>query len=215
MPTTLLLTLLLSYLVGSIPFAHIIAKSVRGVDLKAVGSKNVGARNLTWQLGFGWGLLGGFLDFAKGLAAMWLAGALSTPYPASLLAGVAVVSGHNFPIWLRFRGGKGLSTAMGVAFPIAPWLALFSFAVWIIGLRLTKNVLIASVAAFAVLLISMTLDGYPFVEIGLIVALAGLVLLAALPDILDKVRKTGAVSEYFRDPEMMYKKKQKRAAKKK
>jgi len=203
MNSTLAIGLGLGYLLGSIPFSHIIAKLVAGVNLRQVGSLNVGARNLTQTLGPGWGLLGGLLDFAKGYAAMWAAEALGVPFPARLLAGAAAVAGHNFPIWLGFRGGKGLATALGVIAPLAFKEALASFGVWAFVIRTTKNVIVASVAAFSTMLILLTFLGYPIEIAFLVIGLAGLVFLSALPDMLERARTTGSVENYLRDPELL------------
>ncbi len=203
MNSTLAIALILGYLLGSIPFSHLIAKLIAGVNLRQVGSLNVGARNLTQTLGPGWGLLGGLLDFAKGYAAMWAAERLGVPFPARLLVGAAAVAGHNFPIWLGFRGGKGLSTALGVIAPLAFKEALASFGVWTFVIRTTKNVIAASVAAFSTMLILLTLLGYPIEIAFLVIGLAGLVFLSALPDMLERARTTGSVENYLRDPELL------------
>ncbi len=205
MNSTLAIALILGYFLGSIPFSHIIAKAVKGVDLRKTGSLNVGARNLTQTLGPGWGLLGGLLDFGKGCAAMWAAERLGVPFPASLLAGAAAVAGHNFPIWLGFRGGKGLATALGVIAPLAFKEALASFGVWVFVLRTTRNVIVASVAAFSAMLILLTFLGYPIEIAFLVMGLAGLILLSALPDMLERARTTGSVENYLRDPELLQK----------
>lgn len=203
MNTTLIVALGLSYLLGSIPFSHIIAKLVAGVNLRQVGSLNVGARNLTQAVGPTWGLIGGLLDFAKGYAAMWVAQALGVPFPARLVAGAAAVIGHNYPIWLGFRGGKGLATALGVVVPLAFWDALASFGVWAFVIRTTKNVIVASVAAFATMLILLVGMDYPIEYAFVVIGLAGLVFISALPDMLERARTTGSVENYLRDPELL------------
>lgn len=203
MNSTLAIALLISYLFGSIPFTHIIAKLVGNVNLRKIGSLNIGARNLTQALGPGWGLLGGLLDFAKGYAAMWVAERLGVPFPARLLAGAAAVAGHNFPIWLGFRGGKGLATALGVIAPLAFVEAIASFGVWAFMIRATKNVIVASVVAFSTMLMLLTFLGYPIEIAFLVIGLAGLVFLSALPDMLERARTTGSVENYLRDPEFL------------
>ena len=125
MEAKLVLSFLSSYLIGSIPFTQILAKWVKGIDLRRVGSHNVGGRNLSRQLGLLWGILGSVLDIAKGAAAMWFAELLGVPDPIRLVNGMAVVAGHNWPLWLRFHGGKGLLAALGaitlVVFPEGFW----------------------------------------------------------------------------------------------
>ncbi len=205
MESNLLLSLILSYVLGSIPFAQIIAKRVKGIDLRQVGSLNVGTRNLSRSVGLGWGLLGGLLDFSKGYFSLVLAQRLGVPYPAYLSAGAAAMIGHNWPIWLRFRGGKGLATAAGIAVHLGLPQALASFAIWGLVMHFSKNVIVASVVSFGTLFAIFTLMGAPNEIIVFVLSLAALALLAALPDMLKTMRTKGAVEEYFRDPEIMYK----------
>jgi glycerol-3-phosphate acyltransferase PlsY len=120
-----------AYLLGSVCFGLIVARR-REVDLRAVGSGNVGATNVGRALGRRMGLLVLALDLAKGAVPMLVARALSLPPRDWVAAGVAAVLGHVFPIWFRFRGGKGAATAAGVmlaAVPIPGALSLASFVV--------------------------------------------------------------------------------------
>lgn len=147
----LLIALVLSYLLGSIPFSQIVAKLARGIDLRKVGSRNVGGNNLIANAGAGWGLLGGGLDAAKGAAAMWLTSQLGVPYPISLLAAIFVVAGHNWSVWLGFQGGKGLATAFG-AFAWLSWPeAIITAVIWgLVNWRI-RNGTTATIAAFVAL----------------------------------------------------------------
>jgi glycerol-3-phosphate acyltransferase PlsY len=209
MDFNLLLAILLGYLLGSIPFAHIIATRVAGVDLAKVGSRNIGTRNLTRSLGLGWGLLGGALDFGKGALAMCVGCALApAAYPWWMLAGTAAVAGHNWPVWLRFRGGKGLATAMGAAAFVLLWPELIIVVIlgWLI-LHLTKNVLLMAAAGFAAMLLMLQLHHRPIELTWFVLSLAAAVLLGALPDILSKLHTRGGARSYFRDPNAAYKKK--------
>lgn len=142
-----------AYLVGSIPFAFLIGRC-RGVDIRAVGSGNVGATNVARTLGLGWGVATFLLDAAKG----WLPAALGpslcerwsgvAPPPALGLAfGVAAVMGHAWPVWLRFRGGKGVATTAGVLVGIAPAAAAVGLGVWVVAAAGTRYVSVGSMAA--------------------------------------------------------------------
>ncbi len=185
----LLVCIAIGYLLGSIPFTHIIAKRVKGVNLQEVGSRNVGTRNLSRNVGFGWGALGGALDFGKGAAAMWIAAAIDAPYPLRLAAGTAAVVGHNWPVWLRFRGGKGLATAMGAGATVAffpEWLIMF--AVGWLTLQLSKGIILTAVAGFAAMLITLQLFGKPIEITYFVLSLAVVVLIAAIPDAIQKLR---------------------------
>jgi glycerol-3-phosphate acyltransferase PlsY len=128
MPPLPPLLVLAAYLAGSVPFGLLVGR-LRGVDVRAHGSGNIGATNVARALGKGWGVLVLLLDLAKGWAPLWLAQSLlaadlpSRPWwiGATLLAAVL---GHVFSVFLRFRGGKGVATALGVTLAVCPWAAL-------------------------------------------------------------------------------------------
>lgn len=126
-----LVVILGAYIIGSIPFSQIITKWRTGLKLYEVGEGNVGSRNVWHVVGPQWGILALLLDCLKGLLVYWAASAL-VPAVSALLAGVAVVLGHQFSIFLRGRGGKGLAPALGVLLVISPLPTLC--AVIILGL---------------------------------------------------------------------------------
>ena len=107
-------TLIGAYLLGSIPTAYIIGKFRKGTDIRKVGSKNMGAMNVIYNVGFWWGALVLAIDIGKGVIAMLIAKHLKIPELAYYATGVVVILGHNFPVFLKFRGGKGGATAVGV-----------------------------------------------------------------------------------------------------
>src|SRR5688500_11562142 len=115
-----------SYLAGSIPFGLVVARA-RGVDIRAVGSKNIGATNVARALGKKLGALVLFLDALKGLLPTLVARhALHLDDNLVALVGLAAILGHVFPVWLRFRGGKGVATALGVFAALTPVAAAAS-----------------------------------------------------------------------------------------
>ncbi|MCD8350010.1 MAG: glycerol-3-phosphate 1-O-acyltransferase PlsY [Planctomycetaceae bacterium] len=128
---------LLSYLLGSIPFGLILGKTA-GKDIRLEGSRNIGATNLWRVCGWKYGLAGFVLDFLKGLLAVLLVAGLvpsglPAPYPG-IIAAVGAVMGHNYPVWLRFKGGKGVATSAGAVaglmwLPFVCALAVFVIAV--------------------------------------------------------------------------------------
>ena len=135
-----------AYLLGSIPFALILARRW-GSDLRAVGSGNLGAANVMRASGVTAGVLVAVLDMAKGAASVWLASRVSDGADLPAAAGLAAIIGHIYPIWLKFRGGKGVATACGVfsmltPLAIPPALAIFAAVVWT-----TKYVSLGSVLA--------------------------------------------------------------------
>ncbi|MCY2931142.1 MAG: glycerol-3-phosphate 1-O-acyltransferase PlsY [Planctomycetota bacterium] len=157
----LLLTLLTGgYLIGSIPFGAILAR-LKGVDLRASGSGNVGATNVGRVLGPNWGLLCFVLDAAKGFAPVLATGlvlrgreaqAVLSPGAQALwiAAALGCILGHVFSVWLRFRGGKGVATSLGVVMGIYPyftWAGLAAFALWIAVTWTSRYVSLGSVVA--------------------------------------------------------------------
>jgi acyl phosphate:glycerol-3-phosphate acyltransferase len=116
----LLLPALCGYVIGSIPFAYLLARRQAGLDLRRAGSGNVGAANVLRTAGVRAGLGAMALDVAKGAATVLLAQRLDAGTGASAAAGLAAITGHVYPVWLGFRGGKGVATACGVFAVLAP-----------------------------------------------------------------------------------------------
>jgi acyl phosphate:glycerol-3-phosphate acyltransferase len=151
---TLAIVTLLAYLLGSIPAGYI-AGRIAGVDVRKVGSGNVGATNVTRVLGKRFGYPVFIVDFAKGLAAvvvgvMIAKAAQSTPQFVDLCGAIAAVSsviGHSYPIWLGFKGGKGVATSLGSLFGLSWVAAAVACVVWISVFQLTRYVSLSSIAA--------------------------------------------------------------------
>ena len=143
----MILTIAAAYLIGSIPFALILSRRWGTTDLRRIGSGNIGAANVLRASGVTAGVLVALLDITKGAASVILAERLNPSSPVPAAAGLAAIVGHIYPVWLRFRGGKGVATACGVfsvLTPLAapPALGLFLLAVWI-----TKFISVGSVLA--------------------------------------------------------------------
>ncbi|CEK13428.1 glycerol-3-phosphate 1-O-acyltransferase PlsY [Chthonomonas calidirosea] len=148
MPTSLLPILLLvgSYLMGSIPFGYIVVRLLKGVDIRTLGSGNIGMTNVWRICGKGPGLAVFLLDVLKGalpplLASQWH---LSSLY--QVLAGLFAIIGHNYCVWLGFRGGKGIATSAGALIGIAPKVILPEFAVFFAVLLAFRYVSLASIS---------------------------------------------------------------------
>ncbi len=141
------LSLALAYLLGSIPFAYLISRA-KGIDIRKVGDGNVGAFNVFRHVGLKAGLTTLILDMAKGTAAVTLAKALHSSEVVTCLAGAAAVAGHNWPLFLSFRGGRGEATIIGVMFAMVPWQMVFTFVVGIIVLFTTRNSIWVGAALF-------------------------------------------------------------------
>jgi len=141
-----------AYVLGSIPFGLLIVKATRGKDIRAVGSGNIGAANVTRNAGLAAGALTLLLDTGKGYLAVWLA-AHSTDSNGRwmMAAAVAAVIGHIFPVWLGFKGGKGVATTFGVFLPIVPYAVLGGVAFWILVVLFWRYSSLGSMVAMAAL----------------------------------------------------------------
>jgi glycerol-3-phosphate acyltransferase PlsY len=141
------LTILLAYLLGSIPFALLMTRRWSAADLRLVGSGNLGAANVMRTSGVTAGVLVALLDMAKGAASVWLADRFTTNAAAPAAAGVAAIVGHVYPVWLRFRGGKGVATACGVFSVLTPTAVMPALAIFLGTVWLTKYISFGSVLA--------------------------------------------------------------------
>ena len=141
-----------SYLLGSIPFGYVAGK-IRGIDIRKIGSGNIGATNVVRVLGKRYGYSVFVLDFLKGFGAVKISMSIATdarpewgsPEIFGILAAIASIIGHSFPLWLKFRGGKGVATAGGALFGLMPVAALIAVTIWISIFWFTRYVSLASV----------------------------------------------------------------------
>jgi glycerol-3-phosphate acyltransferase PlsY len=139
-------SILLGYLLGSIPFALLLARRWGAGDLHRIGSGNIGAANVMRASGLKAAVLVALLDAGKGALGVFIAQRL-TGGAAPAAAGLAAVVGHVYPVWLRFRGGKGVATACGAFCLLTPLAVLPALAVFLAGASLTKYVSVGSVLA--------------------------------------------------------------------
>ncbi len=153
-----------AYLIGSFPSGYVIGRA-RGVDIRTQGSGNVGATNTLRVLGKKWGYLCFALDIGKGALAVLLARHLAAPLwqldPtwAALLGAIGVIIGHTFPVWLGFKGGKGIATSGGIAIALfPPEVFLLAIGAWVIAFLVTRIVSVASFVATAVLSLTLVAD---------------------------------------------------------
>jgi len=150
------LTLAMAYLLGSIPFGYLLVRFFRKQDIRDTGSGNIGATNVA-RSGAKWlGLLTLLLDLAKGFIAVRIAmhvapGAPGYPSDLAMATAVVAVLGHIYPIWLGFKGGKGVASACGVFLAFAPWAGIGSLTVFILLAWLTRYVSLASIIASALI----------------------------------------------------------------
>jgi acyl phosphate:glycerol-3-phosphate acyltransferase len=141
------LVVLLAYAIGSVPFALLLARQWGTGDLRRIGSGNLGAANVLRASGATAGLLVAALDIAKGALSVALARRLSDQPGAPAAAGLAAIVGHVYPVWLRFRGGKGVATACGVFSVLTPSATLPALTIFALTVWLTKYISLASVLA--------------------------------------------------------------------
>ena len=162
-----------AYLLGSIPFAFLLARR-RGIDLRRAGSGNVGASNVLRTSGVSLAVLAMALDGLKGTLAVLIAERVSAVPAAPVAAGLASVLGHVYPVWLRFHGGKGVATAAGVFTLLAPAALTAAAAVFAIAVVASRVVSVGSVSAAVTLPIATALMDAPRLVV------AGAVLAAAI-----------------------------------
>lgn len=179
-----IITVLLAYLLGSIPTGFLAGKA-RGIDIRTIGSGNIGATNVLRSLGTVAGVVVLLVDALKGFLAVavltrlvWHAFGL-TPDPTNrewleIVAALAAILGHNFTCWLHFKGGKGIATSAGVLVALVPYALLIILGVWIIVLALTRFVSLASICASFTLPFATWITGGSFTMIAITAAMAAL-----------------------------------------
>jgi len=139
-----------AYLLGSIPFGLLLAKLFGGTDVRKSGSGNIGATNVARVVGPLAGILTLIFDTAKGTAAVWLAGRVTNESATwMMVAAITVLLGHCFPVWLKFKGGKGVATALGVFLALCPFAAASALLLFVLCVAYWRYVSLGSVAAAA------------------------------------------------------------------
>jgi glycerol-3-phosphate acyltransferase PlsY len=146
-----ILSIIIGYLLGSIPTAYIVSRMRKGVDIRNVGSGNMGAGNVMRQIGAHEGVLVGIIDVAKGSGAVLIAQALNISELWVFGAGFAALVGHNFPVFAGFRGGRGSATIIGIFFVLAPKAILITLAVAAIPFFTTRKFMAALFIGFGLL----------------------------------------------------------------
>jgi glycerol-3-phosphate acyltransferase PlsY len=155
-PLALITIATVAYLLGSIPFGYLLVRFFRGQDIRSVGSGNIGATNVLRSGARGLGLATFVLDVLKGCTAVLLGGLLASWLAPSMelrnaeaLAAIFAVIGHMFPVWLGFRGGKGVATGFGVFLISAPWAALAAIGVFFLIVAISRYVALGSILGAA------------------------------------------------------------------
>ena len=147
--------LVVGYLLGSVPFG-LLAARLKGIDIRQQGSGNIGATNVWRVCGWRYGLPVFLLDALKGFGAVWLSryfvmDGLAGREIFAIVAAIGCILGHSFPVWLKFKGGKGVATSLGVMLGMMPLATLIVFALWAIIFKASGYVSLASIIAAAAL----------------------------------------------------------------
>lgn len=166
--------LLFSYLLGSIPTGYIICRFLKGIDIRTVGSGNIGATNVARVVGKKWGIITLILDMLKGFIAVVMA--RDKPDLLRIGCALAVICGHNWTVFLRFRGGKGVATTAGALIGLLPNVFLSCLCIWLIVFIITKYVSLASIIAGISLPIFLTVYKEPkiFQILGVVLSVVGI-----------------------------------------
>ena len=170
------IVMLLSYLIGYFSSAYFLGKMSRNIDIRSYGSGNAGATNALRVLGKKIGALTFFLDFIKGIIAVFIGTAIFG-FTGSLLAGILVVLGHNWPVFLGFKGGKGVATSFGVLLALNWQTALLCFLIGAIVIIVTKYVSLGSIIAaisapIIIVLATQSIDKYLYITIVILALLS-------------------------------------------
>jgi len=165
---------LFSYLLGSIPSAYIAGRLVKGIDIRKVGDGNVGAANAYREIGSKAGMAVLVADVGKGAIAVSITSILASQ-PVVLLAGLGAVAGHNWPLYIGFRGGRGESTALGVLSVLLPQPMLILLAVSAVPFFVTRNTMVAGAILFSPLWLVALLTGASLALVGYSIGLPCLV----------------------------------------
>ncbi|MBS3886794.1 MAG: glycerol-3-phosphate 1-O-acyltransferase PlsY [Dethiobacter sp.] len=161
----IIVALLASYLIGSLSFGYMAGKLLRGIDIRQYGSGNTGTTNIQRTLGTGPAIIVLLLDVAKGLAAVLLARALTGVPSVEMLAGVLAVLGHNWPLFHRFKGGRGIATSIGVLLGLAWQVLLIAVAVGVTIIAVTRYVSLGSIIGVILVPILMVVFDLPALHI--------------------------------------------------
>ena len=166
-----------AYLLGAVPFGLLVAKS-RGVDIRTQGSGNIGATNVLRVIGKGWGIFTFVLDALKGFVPAFVFPRLVGLNPEwGVLFGIVAILGHSFPVYLNFKGGKGVATSAGMLLGVAPMAVLVGFVCWVLCMVFSRIVSLSSiVAAIAVAVAVWVLDPNALVVNVALTILAALVI---------------------------------------
>lgn len=196
-----IIAIIIGYLLGSIPFAYITGRLKKGVDIRQVGGHNVGALNVMREIGLLPGVAVLIADIGKGSLAVLIARWLDLPMIWIFIAGFAAVVGHNWPIFLGFKGGKGAATTIGVLFALVPGQFALSLAIMALVIVITSNIRLAIIIGLALLpLFIWRFDGSGML-IAYSLALFLFLGVRSLPSVREAITNTGDKKSLIFDKE--------------
>ena len=164
-----------AYVLGSVPTGYILVRLVKGEDIRDVGSRNVGALNTYRQVGAWAGLTVLMVDTAKGVLAVAAPRLVGVDEWALFITTPLVVAGHNWPVFLGFRGGKGAASIFGISLVIVPWLTVITAGPSILVMLLLRNVVLGAAFGFILLNVLLWVTGQGAQQVGLCLLLTALV----------------------------------------
>jgi glycerol-3-phosphate acyltransferase PlsY len=185
--------ILIVYLVGSFPTALVYSRLAHRSDIRSLGDGNMGARNTKHQFGFTAGVLVALADILKGALGVWLVMLAGLPLEWQVVAGGAVILGHDFPVFARFRGGQGFAATTGVFLAFFPWITLLGFAVYCFLYLLLHNSDIAAGVGMALIILLVILRETPLL---LILFMLAALLFVPFKKWLDRSRKEVILAEH-------------------
>lgn len=166
----------LAFLLGSFPSGLVLTSLTAGIDIRTMGSGNIGASNVASEAGWRLGVVVGVLDVMKGVLSVLVGQTLGVATPALAIVALAAVLGHDFSLYLHLRGGKGVATTFGVALVLAPLPGLLALLTWVVVLMISEYAAVASLVALALLPVYMALSH----QLGSYVLLGGILFLLAV-----------------------------------
>jgi glycerol-3-phosphate acyltransferase PlsY len=183
-----------AYLLGSFPTAYVVGRLRKGIDIRKVGTRNMGAMNVTYTLGMAYGILVLVIDVAKGVAAIMLARWCGVPFTIELVAGGMAVIGHIFPVFLGFRGGRGGAVCIGVFASLMPWGVPIGTGIFLLLLLITR---------FPTFSYSLALCCFPFVawliyDSGTLILFSVIMLLMLLARYVPRIKEMRTTSGSWR-----------------
>jgi len=148
----------LAYVIGATPFGFLAGK-IKGIDIRDHGSGNIGATNVMRTLGKPVGITVLILDILKGMAPVIIAKCVSDSSLVAIASSIVAIMGHNYTFWLGFRGGKGIATTAGAVVAIIPFAIVFAVIAWLVTLKTTRYVSVASMAAAVAIPLEVLVEG--------------------------------------------------------